>query len=136
MSTQSQAVRTIRRVLDAIVSRNWDDLADAYAEHFRFEDRRAGLKDSQDKAGILERARITADLGFDRADLDLIERRGERTALVNVTTTVSATGFVAAQLLVLRVDGDGRMLVVVWFDEDAFDDARAELDALAAREQA
>ncbi len=134
MSCEPLVIRAARRSLDALIGGDIDVYADTLAEDYRFEDRRLGLKSSHDKQTNIDQARVAADLGLEAAELEIIEVRGDRHALFRLTFT--ASDFTLPMFCVQEVDADGRLLVGVMMDEDALDDARAELNAaLATREQ-
>jgi hypothetical protein len=124
----------MRRYVSALVAGDWEALADAVADEHRLEDRRLGMKVTLDKAGNIEQARVIADLAVDKdltVDLDVVETRGERLALVR--QVYRAEDFVISVLVVMEVDDSGRTPLFIAFDEDNLDAARAELDALAAK---
>jgi hypothetical protein len=130
MKSEQRAIQYVRRSADTILARDWGAYADCQAEAFRFEDRRTGLQTSHGKAENIEMARVMADLGVDKIDIDVIETRGEHFALCRITNHVDE--YVVTTLSVFGVDDDGRGLVFIVFDDDDADAARAELDALAA----
>ncbi len=72
---------------------------------------------------------MIADLGVSAVDFDLIEARSQHCALLR--STYHAEDFEVATHNVIRLDHSGRVSRLVLFDEDALDEARAELDALA-----
>jgi hypothetical protein len=124
----------MRRYVTALVAGDWDALADAVADEHLLEDRRLGMKVTLDKAGNIEQARVIADLAVDRdltIDLDVIETRGERLALIR--QVYRAEDFVIPVLVVMEVDDNGRTPLFIVFDEDDLAAARAELEALAAK---
>jgi hypothetical protein len=125
----------MRRYNDALLARDWDTLADALAAEHRFEDRRLGMKVTLDRAGNIQQAQVMADLAEGReisVDLELIEVRGERLALVRQVYRDS--DYAVPLLVVIEVDEDGRTPVFIVFDEDAMDAARSQLEAMVGPE--
>jgi hypothetical protein len=96
------------------------------------EDRRTGLKDPYDKAGDIERARATVDVGFDEVGVELLEMRGELCAMLRGKLRATTTAHAIETLLVVRVDDAGRLLKTFLFDANEMDAARAQLEALAS----
>jgi hypothetical protein len=133
-SNDHAVLQNMRRYIDALLAGDWDALADAVSDEHRLEDRRLGMKVTLDKAGNIEQARVIAELAVERnlaIDLDIIETRGERLALVR--QVYRASDFTICLLVVMGVDENGRTPVFIVFDEADLDAARAELDALATK---
>jgi hypothetical protein len=125
------ALRNMRRYVDALLAGDWATVGDTLSDEHRFEDRRSGLRVTLDKAGNIEQARVIADIGVTAIDLELVEARDERVALIRQTYSGADTDFDVALLVAGQVDDDGRMLTFVCFDENDLEAARAELDVLA-----
>ena len=135
MTDEPLVVRSIRRGLDALLARDWSTYSNLLADDYRYEDRRALLATSHGKATQLDNARAIADGGVHTIDLDAMEARGERFAVCRLTFRGADSDFVVVVLGVYEVDEEGRYLRSVIFEESQLDEARAELDALAAQEQ-
>src|SRR5881392_3983660 len=116
MSTDTQAVRTVRRSVDALLAHDWDAYSDAMIDTFRLEDRRNGLKAEIDKAASVEMGHVVVDLGLDAVEIEVIETRGE--LLVLYLITAYAGDFVIPMLTVSEVSADGQTLRTVFFDEE------------------
>lgn len=132
MNDKYPVVATVRRWVDALVAGDWDALADTLAADHRFEDRRLGMKSTLDKAGSIQQARVIADLGRAQqfqVDLDIIEVRGDRLALVR--QVYRSSSYEVSVLAVTEVDDSGLTRVFIVFDEDDLRAARAELEALS-----
>ena len=134
MDAENRAVLSLRRYIDAALAHDWDALADTLADSYRMEDRRTLLKNSYDKAGDLERSRATMDVGFDDVRVDVVELLGTDRALLRGRLAASETGFVVGTLLVVRVDGDDRLIEAFLFEDDDLDVAKAQLQSMDARE--
>lgn len=130
MNTENSAVRSLRAAIDAIFAKDFETYAGWLAEDFAFEDRRSGLRSTYGKQKEIESARVVADLGVERYELEALETRGDRTALCRQIWHLS--GWEVALLTVSRIDAEGRGLVVIMFDDDDLDAARAELEVQAA----
>lgn len=131
MNEDNLATATIRRWVDALVAGDWNALADTLAESHRLEDRRLGLKGTLDKAGNKKQAQVIRDLGVLAVDVDFLETRGERFALVR--QTYRASDFSVTILGVCEVDATGRVLTFINLDEDDLDGAHAALVALTTK---
>ena len=127
MSTENSAVRVMRRAADALVARDFEGYADELAEQSRYEDHRKGLQSTYGKREAVEQARVIADFGLERYDMEVLETRGDRAALYRQTWHLA--GFEVAILLVGRVDAEGKAVAAIMFDEGDLDAARAELEA-------
>lgn len=125
------AYRVIRRYLDAFLARDLDAVAALLAPDYRFEDRRLGMTSANDKTSSLEQLKIGLELGVDKAEVEIIETRGERLALQRTTLSTS-TDFAVDVLIVQELDDQDRQVAAVFFDVDAVDAARAELSRRAA----
>jgi hypothetical protein len=121
------------RFLAHFSARDWDALAQDFAEDYYCDDRRrvvnAGVRDG--RAAAIEDLRVAADIGLlANVTLDVIATRGER--LILTRWRGSGRDHEAVQLDVLQViehDADERIAAAVVFDLDDFDAAIAELDA-------
>src|SRR5688572_29510359 len=116
MSGEHLAMVSMRRYVDAILTRDWKALADVLAADHHFEDRRVGMRFTLDKAGNVEQARVMADLGTgsDLAiDFSIIETRGEHHALVR--QVYRAFDFAVSILAAIELDADGRSLIFIVF---------------------
>ncbi len=128
MSAENSAVRVMRRTADALVAGDIQGYADELAEDFFYEDHRKGLQSTtRGKREYLEHTRVIADLGLERYELEVLETRGDHTALYRQTWKVG--GFEVVILLVGRVDAGGKAVAAMTFDEEDLDAARAELEA-------
>src|SRR5688500_11731138 len=110
---------SMRRYVDAVITRDWTALADVLADDHRFEDRRVGMKSTLDKVGNIEQARVIADLGASSdqsIDFSIIETRGEHHALVR--QVYRGFDFAVPILAVIELDAEGRSLIFIVFDED------------------
>ncbi len=120
------AVAGLRHGTDAWLSGDMATYADVLADEFSFEDRRSGLQLTLGKREAIEQARATAELQWERADTEVLETRGDNSALCRQTWHVE--GFEAVFLVVLRVDASGKTLVSIVFEDEDLDAARAELE--------
>ena len=128
MSENPPVLVTMRRYVDALLAGDWEALAGTLADDHVFEDRRLAMGNTLDKAGNIAQAQVLAELGKDQpfeVDLDVIETRGDRSALVR---QVYRSGDYAIRLLaVIQVNDAGRTTTFTVFDEDDVNAARAEL---------
>lgn len=134
MSAENLAVRTVRRYFDALAARDFAAAADTIAEHYRYEDCRPGLRTTTDKAGTVQMSRVVVDLGFVRADVDVIDARGDLTALTRLV--YHGSQFSVSVLNLGEVDHEGRSVRTFIFDEEQLQEARERLDELSAPEPA
>ena len=130
MPDANLATAAVRRWVDALVAGDWTALAETIAEEHRLEDRRLGMKGVLDKAGNIKQAQVIRALGDLVVDVDFLETRGDRFALVR--QTYRASEFEVTILGVCEVDDAGRVVAFINLDEDDLDAARATLDALGS----
>lgn len=121
-----------QRFLAYFAARDWDAMAELFAEDYSLDDRRrvvnAGVRQGRDAA--IEDLRVSADVGLvANMTSEVIATRGERLVL----TRVKASGHdhPAVQLEVLQVvehNGE-QVMAAVLFDREDIDTAFGELDA-------
>ena len=128
MPSEHPVTRAVRRGNEALYARDFEAYADSLAEGLRFEDRRAGLRETHGKQENIEQARVVAELS-ESVEMQEIETCGDRLGLHRLI--FHAGDFEVGVLLVTKIDGEGRGVLGVLFDEDALDDARTELHRLA-----
>lgn len=131
MGDEHPVLENMRRYLDAMTAGDMSVLTELVSDDHRWEDRRTGMRMVLDKQGNLQQARVMADHAKEHGlevDLDLVEARGDRIALIRQVHRTA--GYVIPLLVVMQVDADGRASVFVVFDEDDLSGAGAELDAL------
>ena len=137
MNDRTLVHATMRRYVEALLDGDWDALAGTLAEDHVLDDRRVGMRSTFDKAGSVEQARVLAALATDqqtyggadepfRIDVDFIETRGERLALVR--QVYRAAGLAVAILGVMEVNANAQTVAFIAFDEDNLDAARTELE--------
>lgn len=133
MSAENSVVLMFRRGTKAILAKDLAAYGDLLAEEYRWEDRRSGLSSTHGKREEIEQARVLADLGLERVDIDVLETRGDAIALCRFTS--HAEGFEVVLVLVTRVDAEGRAVHTVAYDEEDLDAAVSELEAQSAEQQ-
>ncbi|OBK40625.1 regulator [Mycobacterium sp. 1245111.1] len=126
------ASQTAARIYAWFAARDWDAMAQGFAEDYSFEDRRrvvnAGTYRGRD-AGI-EDLRTFADLGFTLTTLGVIATRGGRLALIRATAAGPDPGAVQmVGLNLFEIDADERITAALIFEPDDLDAALEELDA-------
>lgn len=110
-----------------MLARDWSAFANNLSDAFRGEDRRLGLGFSFGKAEAIEQARTVMDQGVQALDVEVVESRGDRHALMRVTGHVA--DFVVPSLVVVEVDAEGRVLASVSFDSEDVEGPSRELEA-------
>ena len=128
---ENRVIAVLRRYTAAAFARDWDALAETLADSYRMEDRRTGLKNTYDKAGDMERAKVTADVGFDDLMVEAVEARGEGCALLRAKLSAKAADYAIESLLVVRVDTNDRMAEAFLFEAEDLESARAQLAMIA-----
>lgn len=121
-----------QRFLAYFAARDWDAMAQLFAEDYSNDDRRrvvnAGVRQGRDAA--VEDLRVSADVGLlATMDSEVIATRGDRLVLTHVQA--SGRDHPAIQLDVLQVvvhDGE-QVIAAVIFDSEDVDAAFGELDA-------
>jgi hypothetical protein len=123
----------VERFLAHFTARDWDAMAQDFAEEYYCDDRRrvvnAGLRQGRDAA--IEDLRTANDVGaLTNITLDIIATRGERLILTRWQASGPDREAVQADALqVLEHDADDRFAACVVFDLDDIDAAFAELDS-------
>ena len=121
------------RFLAHFAARDWDALAQDFAENYYCDDRRrvvnAGLRQGRDAA--IEDLRVAADIGLaTNARSDVIATRGGRLILTHWRGSgPDHDAFQQDVLQVVEHDADERIAAAVLFDVDEIDAAFEELDA-------
>ncbi|MDQ1447218.1 MAG: hypothetical protein QOC79_189, partial [Actinomycetota bacterium] len=121
------------RFLAHFAARNWDALAQDFAETYYCDDRRrvvnAGLRQGRDAA--IEDLRVAADIGLaTNPTFDIIATRGERRILTHWRGSGPDRDAIQQDVLqVLEHDADDRIAAAVLFDVDEIGAAFEELDA-------
>ncbi|OBH49958.1 hypothetical protein A5686_14895 [Mycobacterium sp. E2479] len=121
------------RFLKHFEARNWDALAEDFAEDYYNDDRRrvvnSGVRHGRDIA--IEDLRTGVDIGLlTRIAVDIIATRGERLILMRVHNSGHNHDAVELDMLqVVEYDADERIAAAVVFDPDDFAAAFTELDA-------
>ncbi|WP_297737441.1 BTAD domain-containing putative transcriptional regulator [Mycobacterium sp.] len=131
---QNAASRVAERFLERFAARDWDAIAEIFADDFSSEDRRrvvgAGIRHGRD----VEIASIRAgyDLGGTNMTSTVIATRGTRLILTRTRHSGpdhSPEGFLVDTLGVVEINADNRIAARVVFEPDDIDTAFAELDA-------
>ena len=121
------------RISVHISARDWDALAQDFAEDYCLDDRRrvvnAGVMHGQD-AGV-ETTRVAAELGLlTNTTSTIIASRGERLTLERFHASGADHESIQNEALnIVEIDADERIAAVIMFDVDDIDAAFAELDA-------
>nr|WP_197515068.1 AAA family ATPase [Mycobacterium sp. 1245805.9] len=129
---ENTATRVWERLYSYIAACDWDAVAQISAENVFVDDRRrvvnAGILRGRD-ANIKD-AQATVDVGFTMTMLDVLAIRGGRLALTRVRVSGREPEAIQNDALsIVEIDADERIMGVVVFDLDDFDDAIADLDA-------
>lgn len=129
---ENKATPVIERFCRYFAARDWDAIAQGAAESYLNDDRRRtvniGIRCGRD-AGI-EELQATAAVGFTMMTFHTVATRGERLALTRVRASGRDPEAIQNDVLnVVEIDADEKVVAVVVFDLDDFDDALAELDA-------
>ncbi|TDO14340.1 putative ATPase [Mycobacterium sp. BK086] len=135
----NECFRVGRRLVDAVERQAWDEVEHLLADEIDFESRRmivgvAPLKRSRDQ--WREEMGHYVALGITRYPQTLVAARGDRLALVNLSTRTDDASLGAPQdefLQLAGIDSDGRICLQLWFDVEDLDAAIIELDALNTR---
>ncbi|WP_231986256.1 nuclear transport factor 2 family protein [Mycobacterium sp. E2479] len=128
------------RFLTHFATRDWDAMAQDFAENYHFDDRRrvinAGIYRGRDAA--IKDLRVATDIGLTTtAIVDIIASRGERRILTHWRASGPDPDAVQFDVLqVLEFDTDERVAAAVIFDLDDIDAAFAELDARYVADEA
>jgi hypothetical protein len=116
-----------------IVARDWEALAQDFAEDYCLDDRRrvvnAGVMHGRD-AGV-DNTRVAAEVGLLTNTMStIIASRGERLTLERFHASGPDRESIQSEALnIVEIDADERIAAVVMFDMDDMDAAFAELDA-------
>lgn len=129
---ENTATRVWERLYSYIGAGDWHAVAQISAENVSVDDRRrvvnAGILHGRD-ANIKD-AQATVDVGFAMAMVGVLAIRGTRLALTRVRVSGREPEAIQNDALsIVEIDADERIVGVVVFDLDDFDDAIAELDA-------
>ncbi|MBI1818289.1 MAG: nuclear transport factor 2 family protein [Deltaproteobacteria bacterium] len=131
---ENAASRADRKLFDVFNARDWAGVEALAAPELVFDERRRMLHNTCGREIWLEQFRVLFDVPKSRFTTKLRATRGERLALSlhSFEGEVAHGGGPLAvddHLVLHEVDGDGRIVAIVLFDEDAADAAYAELDA-------
>ena len=126
---ENAASRVAGRVWTCFAARDWDSLAELFADDIVTDDRRrvvsAGVFRGRDAQ--IANMRVLTEMGTNITST-VIATRGERLALTRISAS-SHEEFGGELLSVIEVGADDRATAGVQFDPDDFDGAFAELDA-------
>lgn len=128
---ENAAARVAKRTLDARLRGDWDEFLTLLAPDCRVEDRRPGLRtEHRGRERILEEVQGIASIGAGVIDFSCIATRGGRLALDRrvYRSADPDDAFQVTTLTVNEVDGDGRYMLGVVFDETDLDAAFEELE--------
>jgi DNA-binding SARP family transcriptional activator len=128
---ENTATRVWERLYSYIAAGDWHAVAQVSAENVCVDDRRrvvnAGILHGRD-ANIKD-AQATVDVGFTMTMVGVVAIRGTRLALTRVRVSGREPEAIQNDALsIVEIDADERIIGVVVFDLDDFDDAIAELD--------
>ena len=121
------ALETSRRQIAAALALDWDGVLATTSPDYRYIDRRTGL--GHEYAGtdtLLQTYKMAAEFGVDHVDIQAIATRGRRLALYRML--FSGNGFEMETLCVQQTDEQGCLLIGVFYDPSAQDEALAELE--------
>ncbi|MEX2538614.1 MAG: nuclear transport factor 2 family protein [Actinomycetota bacterium] len=124
---ENDATRAVARVADTFARRDWEALADVFAEDLVRDDRRQGIGGIADKDALVEAWKVMAELGYEGVRSEPVATRGVRLALLRVVAFGSHE-FETALLTVVETDAEGRAVRIVYFDADHLDAAFDALD--------
>jgi len=126
---ENAATRSQDRVYERFIAGDVDAARSLYADDFRWEDRRRGLRYDSTSAddGFDASVRSFAELGVASTRFTSLAVRGDRLALVRAHMTTRER-YEIELIIVVEVSPDGRFLSVVTLDADALAEAAAELD--------
>ena len=131
---ESAANRVYDRFKAHIDARDWEAMAQLFAEDVVIDDRRrvvnAGLRHGRDV--VIQDLRIGAEIGLTEITPTDIATRGDRLTLrrIRYSGTDHRPDTAAIDLLqIIEIDADDRTVALVLFDLDDIDAAFAELDA-------
>ena len=125
-------VAAMERGMRFALAGDWDGYRDGMLPGYRYLSRRkqADFSDLDREAMVAIARSGIEELGLTIQANDLVESRGDRLVLIRNREALP-DGFRSESLLVVRADEDGRLELVVHFDNEDLDAARAELDRLA-----
>ncbi len=131
---ENAAVRVVERFPTCFATRDWDAMAELYADDFVIDDRRrvvnAGIRHGREAE--IEDLRAAANVGFAQVTWVVIATRGERLVLTRARFSgrdERPDAFAGEVLHVVEIDADERIAAVVVFDLEDIDAAFEELDA-------
>jgi hypothetical protein len=130
---ENAASRVYERFWDSYAARDWDTIAEMFADNIRTDDRRrvvnAGIQHGRDVE--LANMRSLAEIGADITST-AVATRGQRLVLSRISSANRDLGhgeFGAEMLSLIEIDTDHRIAAGVLFDTDDIHAAFAELDA-------
>ena len=120
----------VDRFFDLVIAGRFDDAAEELVPHIVRVDHRITVSDAttHGRDEYMAALRSTFEVGFASVRVDHLAVRGERLALFRSSFTTDS----GMQLMILSVgesDADGRVSSLALYEEDALDDAVADLDA-------
>ena len=131
---ENTASRAHNRFQAGYAARDWDAVAEIFADDICTDDRRrvvnAGLRHGRDAA--VAWARATADVGTQNVTSTVIATRGERLQLTRARYSGRDHGtdaFLTEVLVIAEINADNRIAAIVVFDLDDIKAALEELDA-------
>ena len=131
---ENAASRAHDRFQAGFAARDWDAVAEIFADDISTDDRRrvvnAGLRHGRDAA--VAWARATADIGSQDVTTTVIATRGERLELTRARYSGRDHGtdaFLTEVLVIAEINADNRIAAIVVFDLDDIKTAVEELDA-------
>ena len=115
--------------------RDWEALADTFAERFDYRSNRSGpgFGTMSTPAELIDNARARAELGYVELRAPVVAARGEDLAVARLAF-VTAEGIEETRLQVHQLGPDGRIVRLRGFDIEDLDAAVAEMDRLSRLE--
>ena len=130
-NTASQAYELMQ---ERFAGRDWDAMADGFAEEIFHDDRRrvvgAGLREG--RSAVVAEFAVFAEIGVKRMTSDTIAIRGSQLVLSRACASgrdPRADAFRTDVLSIAELDANGRTAAFITFEPNDFDAAIAELDA-------
>ncbi len=138
---ENAAAQAYARMHACFAARDWDTMAEAFADEIFHDDRRrvvgAGLRKGRD--AVVAEFSALAEIGVKRITFEIIAIRGSRLVLSRSRASghdPRADAFRTDVLSIGELDADDRTTALITFDPDDFDAAIAELDARYLAEEA